>query len=120
MRKVTWQVRRSGVRKGSPEAVRVADLREEEGKRRRKSRRRVRGSGREKEGQEKEEEEMHAEETASTKVHCGGRERCAETRPAARVVEPRAGLCGLDEELVFILRAVGNHRKDFKQWGDTI
>lgn len=119
MQKATWQVRCSGVRKGSPEAVRVADLREEEGKRRRKSRR-VRGSGREKAGQEKEEEEMHAEETASTKAHCGGRERCAETRPAARVAEPRAGLCGLVEELVFMLRAVGNHGKDFKQWGDTI
>ena len=37
MRKATWQVRRSGVRKGSPEAVRVADLSEEEGKRRRKT-----------------------------------------------------------------------------------
>ena len=61
MRKATWQVRRSGVRKGSPEAVRVADLSEEEGKRRRKTRRRVRGSGREKEGQETEEEERAKE-----------------------------------------------------------
>lgn len=68
----------SGVRKGSPEAVMIADLREKEGRKRRKRRKRVRGSRRKKEGQEKEKKEIHAEETAPRHAVVGG---SAELRP---------------------------------------